>query len=124
MRTVLAAVLVVLTSSVASADVAGVYDVKFEEVSTNCKAPLQYAPTKLTITVKGNAMTVAIDRTPKMVGVPNKTGKISAKSAKPGATMIEGMMGMFSVAGKVTPEGLLSLVMIGEYSTSRPSHRR
>ena len=103
------------SAGVASADASGVYDVKFEEVATNCKSPLRYPHGKITVRVKGNTLTVDIDRTPRMHGLPAKNNKISAKS-KLSATMIEGMLGVFSVAGKVTPEGLLSLVMVGEYS--------
>jgi hypothetical protein len=107
----------VLGVSTAHADVPGVYDVKFEETSTNCQSPLRYTPAKLTIKIKGNSLTVDIDRTPLMVGIPAKTGAINAKS-KSGPTMIEGMKGIFSVAGKVTPEGLLHLVMVGEYTSN------
>jgi hypothetical protein len=32
--------------------------------------------------------------------------------------MVEGMTGVFSVAGKVTPEGQLQVVMVGEYSAN------
>ncbi|HEU0032389.1 MAG TPA: hypothetical protein VFQ53_17275 [Kofleriaceae bacterium] len=118
MRTaVLVAVVLSLAAAPAFADVVGVYNVKFEEVSTNCSAPLTYPHGKLTITQKGNTVSVDIDRTPLMTGVPQKNGKVSAKS-KLGATMIEGMMGVFSVAGRVTPEGQLHLVMVGEYSTN------
>ena len=106
-----------LAPALAHADVAGIYDVKFDEVSTNCTAPLHYAPDKVTITVKGNALQVAIDHTPLMHGVPAKTGKVSAKS-RSGNTMIQGMKGVFSVAGKVTPEGQLALVMVGEYTAN------
>lgn len=101
----------------ARADVTGVYSVKFEEVSTNCSAPLHYQPAKLTIRIKGNSLSVDIERTPLMTGVVSKTNSVSAKS-KQGNTMIEGMRGIFSVAGKVTTEGLLHLVMIGEYSAN------
>lgn len=116
--TILVGLVGVLGAGTASADVAGIYDVKFEEVSTNCSSPLRYPNgSKLTITVKGNSLTVDIDRTPLMIGVPAKTGKVSAKS-KSGSTMVEGMKGIFSVAGKVTPEGLLHLVMVGEYTAN------
>lgn len=118
MRTI-TAVLVLLglttLASTASADVSGTYDVKFEEVATNCKSPLKYPSGKITVTVKGKSLIVDVDRTPRMHGLPAKNNKISAKS-KLSATMIEGMLGVFSVAGKVTPEGQLSLVMVGEYS--------
>ncbi len=119
MRTTLAAAALVLaaTAGVASADVAGSYDVKYEEVSTNCQAPLRYPHGKLTIKVKGNAVTVDIDRTPPMQGSTGKNGKVSAKS-KSGGTMIDGMNGVFSVAGKITEEGVLSFVMVGEYTAN------
>jgi len=113
----LLALAVVLAASPAFADVAGVYDVKFEEVSTNCQAPLRYPHGKLEIKVKGKTVTVDIVRTPVMTGSVGKGGKLSAKS-RSGSTMMEGMKGVFSVAGKVTPEGMLSLVMIGEYTAN------
>lgn len=98
--------------------VAGVYDVKFTETSTNCidQQQLKYAHGQLRVEVKGRTLTVDIERTPLMSGTPNKAGKISAKS-KLGHTRLGGMKGVFSVAGRVTPEGMLSLVMVGEYST-------
>lgn len=118
MRTVLLALAgMSMMVGTAAADVTGIYDVKFEEVSTNCTSPLRYTPGKLTIKITGNSLTVDIDRTPLMGGIPSKTDKISAKS-KPGGTMVEGMTGVFSVAGKVSPEGLLHLVMVGEYSAN------
>jgi len=119
MRTILVlSALVLGVAGTARADVTGVYDVKFEEVSTNCSAPLRYAPGKLTIKIVGRSLTVDIDRTPLMGGVPSKTNRISAKS-KSGNTMVDGMTGVFSVAGTVTPEGLLHLVMVGEYSAKK-----
>ena len=98
-------------------DVTGTYDVKYEEVSTNCPSPLKYVHGKLEIKVKGPQLTVDIDRTPLMSGSPAKNGKVSAKS-KSGHTMLDGMDGAFSVAGKITPEGMLTLVMVGEYTAS------
>lgn len=114
---ILAALAVVLTASTAAADVAGTYDVKFEEVSTNCQAPLRYPHGKLEIAVKGTSITVDVFRTPPMRGSIVKGGKLSAKS-RSGSTMMEGMKGVFSVAGKFTPEGMLSLVMVGEYTAN------
>lgn len=116
--TILTAVLgLVLATSVASADVAGTYDVKYEEVSTNCTSPLKYPAGKLELVVKGTGVTVDISRTPLMQGSVGKAGKVSAKS-KSGSTSLDGMSGVFSVAGKITPEGILSFVMVGEYSAS------
>jgi hypothetical protein len=117
MRTIFVSVALLVSAGTAAADVTGVYDVKFEEVSTNCTSPLRYPPGKMTIKVVGNSLTVDLDRTPLMGGIPSKTDKISAKS-KPGSTMVDGMTGVFSVAGKVTPEGLLHVVMVGEYTAN------
>lgn len=109
---------VVLAAAPARADVSGVYEVKYDEVSTNCTTQrLTYAPGLLRVKVRGNSLIVDIDRTPEMVGVPAKNGKVSAKS-KAGGTMLEGMKGVFSVAGRITPEGMLHLVMVGEYSAN------
>jgi len=97
----------------------GFYEVKFEQVSSNCDHPIAYpARGAVKIEVKGGDLQVDIERTPLMVGKPAKNGKISAKSPRPGHTPIEGMDGVFSVAGRVTSEGMLSLVMIGEYQAA------
>jgi hypothetical protein len=112
--------LAVLTSAPAYADdLAGTYDVKFEQVSTNCEHPLAYPQRgSIKIEVKGADLQVDIDRTPIMVGKSAKSGKLSAKSPKPGRTPIEGMDGVFSVAGRITVEGMVSLVMVGEYQSA------
>lgn len=118
---VLAGVATALVASSARADVAGTYEVKYEEVSTNCTTQrLTYPPGMLKVKVKGNSMIIDIDRTPEMVGVPQKSGKVSAKS-KLGNTMIAGMDGVFSVAGRITEDGMLHFVMVGEYSASGKS---
>lgn len=119
MRKFLVAVVMLAATSPALADISGTYDVKFEEVSTNCTTQkLSYRPQPITVKVKGKQLTVDIDVTPLMVGVPQKGGKVSAKS-RAGNTMITGMKGVFSVAGRITNEGSLSLVMVGEYSTEQ-----
>jgi len=115
LASVVAGVALVLAASPAHADVAGTYDVKYEEVSTNCPSPLKYSHGKLVVKVKGTTATVDIDRTPLMQGSVGKGGKVSAKS-KLGNTSLDGMSGVFSVAGKITPEGILSFVMVGEYT--------
>ena len=51
--------LVLVGSSTAFADdVAGSYDVKYEEVSTNCPSPLKYQHGKLEVKTKGTSVTV------------------------------------------------------------------
>ena len=117
------AILVFVVAAAAAAparadDLAGSYEVKFEQVSTNCDHPITYPPRgSLKIEIKGGDLQVDIERTPLMVGKPAKTGKVSARSPKPGHTPMAGMDGVFSVAGRVTGDGLLSLVMVGEYQT-------
>jgi hypothetical protein len=107
-----------VTAGVARADVAGIYEVKYEEVSSNCTTTkLAYAPGPLALKSRGIQLIVDIDRTPEMIGAQPKNGKISAKS-KLGGTMIDGMKGVFSVAGRITAEGTLYLVMTGEYSAN------
>jgi hypothetical protein len=105
-------------------ELSGSYEVKFEQISTNCEHPLAYPQQgTVKIEVKGADLQVEIDRTPRMVGKskPGKVSepwKVSAKSPKAGHTPIEGMDGMFSVAGRVATNGMLSLVMVGEYQTA------
>jgi len=117
MRTILtaAAILMATVGTSAADDVYGTYDVKYEEVSTNCPSPLKYGNGKLEVKKTSTGVNVDIDRTPVMQGSVGKAGKISAKS-KSGPTMLDGMAGVFSVAGKITPEGVLSFVMVGEYT--------
>jgi hypothetical protein len=116
---------IVCASGPARADepgLTGSYEVKFEQVSTNCEHPLAYPQHgAIKIEIKGGDLQVDIDRTPLMIGKPpkgDKALKVSAKSPKPGHTPIQGMDGVFSVAGRITGEGMLSLVMVGEYQTS------
>jgi hypothetical protein len=52
-----------------------------------------------------------------MVGVVDPAkGRISAASKKAFPTLVEGMDGKFSVAGRVQ-NGVLQLVFVGDYST-------
>jgi hypothetical protein len=98
--------------------VAGAYEAKFEQVASNCEHPIAY-PTRagIKIEIKGNDLQVDIERTPLMTGTPRKDGKVNAKS-RLGHTPIEGMDGVFTVAGRVTTEGMLSLSLIGEYQAA------
>ncbi len=96
--------------------IAGSFDVKFEDVSTNCTTQkLTYRPTLMNVKAKGSSVTVDLDLTPLMIGTPQKHGKLSAKS-KAGNTMIDGMQGVFSLAGKIADDGTVTLVMVAEYS--------
>src|SRR3954470_21820217 len=106
-RSVVLGLAVLVTTPAYADDLAGAYNVKFEQVSTNCEHPLAYPPQgSLKIEMKGGDLQVDIDRTPIMIGKPAKSGKLSAKSPKPGHTPVEGMDGVFSVAGRITVEGM------------------
>ena len=116
MRNLLVGLVFLLAATPAFADISGTYDVKFEDVSTNCTTQkLTYKPQPISVKLKANQVTVDVDMTPVMTGVPQKNGKVSAKS-KAGNTMISGMKGVFSVAGKITNDGALVFVMVGEYT--------
>jgi hypothetical protein len=94
-------------------EVAGTYDVKYDEVSNNCtNTGMTFTRGTLKIEQKQN-VTVNIDLVPIMVGSAPKAGKIKAQS-KLGASVIQGLDGKFSVAGRVD-EGVLQLVFVAEY---------
>ncbi len=117
MRSSLVVLAVLGSAGVARADdVAGVYDVKFEEMSNNCANRLSFGHGDLKIDIKGTDLHVDIERVPMMNGQakPNNGGKIKATSKK-GHTAVEGMDGVFSVAGRVQ-NGVVQLVFVGEYS--------
>jgi len=100
---------------VAGAPVAGSYEAKFEQIGNNCEHSITYPARGLVkIDIKSGDLQVDIERTPLMLGKPRKDGKINAKS-RPGHTAVEGMDGVFTVAGRITGEGMLSLTLIGEY---------
>jgi hypothetical protein len=114
----LALVLATATPALADDAIVGTYKVKFEQVSTNCPSPVSYRDFEdLKIQMKGGDVQVDIDRTPLMVGKPGKPGKLNVKS-KPGHTPVQGMDGTFSLAGRISPEGMISLVMVGEYTAN------
>ena len=96
--------------------VAGSYEAKFEQIGSNCEHSISYSARGVVkIEVKSGDLQVDIERTPLMIGKPRKDGKINAKS-RLGHTRVEGMDGVFTVAGRITPEeGMLSLTLIGEY---------
>ena len=114
---VLGAVLLA-TSGLAHADgpVTGSFEAKFEQIGNNCEHSITYPARGIVkIEIKGGDLQVDIEHTPLMLGKPRKDGKINAKS-RPGHTLVAGMDGVFTVAGRITPEdGMLSLTLIGEY---------
>ena len=119
MRTTIATLVLgatVLAATPAFADkseVAGTYDVKYDEVSNNCtNTGMTFTRGTLKIEQKKN-VTVNIDLVPIMTGSEPKAGKLKAQS-KLGPSVIQGLDGKFSVAGRVD-EGVLQLVFVAEY---------
>ena len=107
-----------LTSTALAEDVAGSYDVKFEEMGHNCNPPpVALGRSKLAITTfaKKNAFSVNIETIPVMDGIPQKGGKINAKTAKVLPTTVQGLDAKYSIAGKVDDSGILQLVLVAEY---------
>ena len=83
--------------------VVGRFDVKYEEVTSNCQdTGMVLARGELEIAKrKGSQVTVDIARMPIMTGTANKGGRVKAAS-KLGKTSIQGLDGRFSVAVRPT----------------------
>jgi len=109
--------LMALATPAAAQNVAGAYEAKFEEMSTNCD-PVRFTYTRSTVrvdTVK-NSLKVNIETIPQMVGIPAKSGKINAKTPKKVATTIDGIDGKYHVSGRVDDSGVLELVLVAEFT--------
>ncbi len=109
--------LVAASATAASADdVGGTYDIKFEEMASNCKPiPVTLTRGKMTIEVKKGSLTVNTDLIPQMAGVPAKNGKIDAKTTKFVPSTFQGLDGKYSVAGRVDDNGVIAVVLVAEY---------
>lgn len=106
-----------LGGTAAAEEVAGVYDVKYEAMASNCPSSLSFKNGELKIEVRQKSLLVNIETVPQMIGVADvQKGKINAATKKASPTLVEGMDGKFSVAGRVQ-SGVLQLVFVGEYST-------
>jgi hypothetical protein len=94
----------------------GRYEVKYEEVTSNCQNTGMVLLRGVVDVSKRKASTVAIDieRIPLMVGAAAKGGRVKATS-KLGPTSIQGLDGRFSIAGSINDDGVVSLVLVAEY---------
>jgi hypothetical protein len=123
MRSFFVLALLVAMGSIAFAeDAAGSYDVKFDEMATTCTPPpvaLARSKVNIVTNVKKNSLTVNIETIPEMAGVPQKGGKVNAKTIKGAAgvvpTTIQGLDAKYSIAGKIEDGGMLQLVLVAEY---------
>jgi hypothetical protein len=111
------ATLVAAPLAFAQANVAGTYEVKFEEMSTNCTPPpITYTRGNLKVDIAKSSMRVNIDTIPQMIGIPAKSGKINAKMPKKLASTVQGLDVKATVSGRVDDNGVLQLVMVAEYT--------
>jgi len=112
-------VVMALAAPVGAQNVAGAYEAKFEEMSTNCD-PVRFTYTRSMVRVDTTkqSLKVNIDTIPQMSGVPAKSGKINAKTAKKVGTTIDGIDGKYHVSGRVDDNGVLELVLVAEFTRS------
>ncbi len=114
------AVVSLASVTVAAADnadqVSGRFDVKYEEVTSNCEnTGMALTRGSLAVTKrKSSSVAVDIERIPIMAGAASKGGRVKATS-KLGKTSIKGLDGRFSVAGTVNDDGVLQMVFVAEY---------
>lgn len=96
--------------------VAGRFEVKYEEVTSNCTNTGMSMLRGVFEIEKKKATVVAVDieRIPLMQGSAAKGGRVKATS-KLGPSSIQGLDGRFSVAGTVNDDGLLAMVLVAEY---------
>jgi len=83
----------------------------------NCNPPpVALGRSKLTISTRGKSLVVNIDTIPEMAGVPQKGGKVNAKTVKGAVpTTVQGLDAKYSIAGKIEEGGMLQLVLVAEY---------
>jgi hypothetical protein len=118
---ILLAVLLAASPALADDSVVGTYDVKFEEMASNCNpVPVSLGRGKLNIDIKKNSVTVNVDLIPQLVGIAQKGGKVNAKTNKIVGTTVVGLLAKYSVAGHVE-DGLLQLVLVAEYIKAQDS---
>lgn len=116
----IAIVALVIAPPTASADedIAGVYEVKFDEVANSCtQVGMTMGRGTVTLKRKRGKLVVDIERIPNMVGSLPRDGKLKAES-KLGPSTIEGLDGKFSVVGRAG-DGMLQLVFVADFFVKR-----
>jgi hypothetical protein len=105
----------VATPAHADDTVAGVYDVKFETMTSDCNpTPIALTRGKLTIAVTKAGVTVDVSPFPTLPGTV-KDGKISVGSKRLFGTTVMGLLAKYSATGEVTA-GKVELLIIADYS--------
>ena len=111
------AVLLLLVTSARADGLAGVYDIKLEEMANNCSPPpIAMRAGTLRLEVKQKSLTVNIETIPQLAGVASHNNKHEAKTAKVAPTTVQGLDAKYSIGGRLSDAGLLDLVLVAEYS--------
>ena len=102
-------------------EVAGTYEVKFEQVANNCSGVgMNLASARVVLDKgKGRGVSVTVPSVPIMTGRASSGGKFRA-SVKKGKTAIEGVDGRFSVAGRVEKRTVQFLFIAEYFRGARP----
>jgi len=103
-------------------ELAGDYEVKFNEIANNCEnTGMNLRTGVVNLGKQGKQLTMQVPLVATMFGRMPRHGKFNVK-AKLGGTGIAGVLGKFSAAGKVE-DGVLQMVLVAEYfrgSTKKP----
>ena len=111
------AIMCALAAAPAYADdtVVGVYDVKFETMTSDCNpTPISLARGTLTIAVTKTGVTLDVSPFPRLDGAVAKDGKITVGSKRVFGTTVMGLLAKYSATGVVT-SGKLELLFVAEY---------
>ncbi len=115
--TLLAGVFLLATATSAFAqDVAGTFDVKFDEAGSTCSPPpVTYKTGKVIIEEKKPGVVVNIETVPQMVGGPAKKGSFKA-------TTVQGLDAVYKISGRVDESGVVALVLVAEYQANKKAY--
>ncbi len=121
----IAAAALAAASSSARADdtvtgIAGVYDIKIDEMADNCSPPPVALQNKtIRLDLRAGVLLVNLETVPQLAGSAAKNGKLSAKTAKVMPTTVQGLDGKYTIAGHVTVDKAIELVLVAEYSIAK-----
>jgi hypothetical protein len=125
MRTTLLAgvFLVAATTSAFAQDVAGSFEVKFEEAGSTCSPPpVTYRTGKIVIDEKKPGVVVNIETVPQMVGGPAKKGSFKASTSTAKATTVQGLEAIYKISGRVDETGVIAVVLVAEYQANNKAY--
>jgi len=96
-------------------DVAGVYDVKFETMASDCSPPpVAIGRGKLTIATKKGGLTLDVSPLPQLAGGTTDEGKVTFKSNRVFGTTVVGLLAKYSATGDVKGSKL-DLLVVADY---------